>query len=123
MTGFDLIEFDWSKIHVTLIQNFLYLLKGEREIISYTLLQNIRVLAIDQTVEEQDGEHVVVGKTATLELDPSQVETIAAAEEAGSLSLSLRSVEDADDIQLSKRKRSGIIKVYRAGRSNLVKTQ
>jgi pilus assembly protein CpaB len=97
--------------------------KGEREIISYTLLQNIRVLAIDQTVEEQDGERVVVGKTATLELDPSQVETIAAAEEAGTLSLSLRSVEDADDIQISKRKRSGIVKVYRAGRTNLVKTQ
>lgn len=96
---------------------------GEREVISYTLLQNIRVLAIDQTVEEQDGERVVVGKTATLELDPPQVETIAAAEEAGSLSLSLRSVEDADDIQISKRKRSGIVKVYRAGRSNLVKTQ
>ena len=97
--------------------------KGDREIISYTLLHNIRVLAIDQTVEEQDGERVVVGKTATVELDPSQVETIAAAEEAGTLSLSLRSVEDADDIQLSKRKRSGIVKVYRAGRTNLVKTQ
>ncbi len=96
---------------------------SEREIISYTLLQNVRVLAIDQTVEEQDGERVVVGKTATLELDPAQVETIAAAEEAGSLSLSLRSVEDADDIQITKRKRSGVVKVFRAGRSNLVKTQ
>jgi len=97
--------------------------RGKREIISYTLFQNIRVLAIDQTVEEQEGERVVVGKTATLELDPSQVETIAAAEEGGSLSLSLRSVEDADDLQITKRKRSGIVKVYRAGRSNLVKTQ
>ncbi len=97
--------------------------KGERDIISYTLLHNIRVLAIDQTVEEQDGERVVVGKTATMELDPGQVEIIAAADKAGSLSLSLRSVEDADDIQISKRKRSGIVKVYRAGRTNLVKTQ
>ncbi|HSG95147.1 MAG TPA: Flp pilus assembly protein CpaB, partial [Afifellaceae bacterium] len=73
--------------------------RGEREVISYTLLQNIRVLAIDQTVEEQDGERVVVGKTATVELDPGQVETIAAADEAGTLSLALRSVEDADDIR------------------------
>ena len=97
--------------------------RSDREIIAFTLLQNIRVLAIDQTVEEQDGERVVVGKTATLELDPMQVEAIAAAEEAGSLSLSLRSVEDADDIQISKRKRSGIVKIYRAGRTNLVKTQ
>ena len=97
--------------------------QGGSDVISYALLQNIRVLAIDQTVEEQDGERVVVGKTATLELDPSQVDNIAAAQEAGSLSLALRSVEDADDIQISKRKRSGIVKVYRAGRTNLVKTQ
>jgi pilus assembly protein CpaB len=93
------------------------------DIISYALLQNIRVLAIDQTVEEQDGERVVVGKTATLELDPAQVDTITAAEKAGSLSLSLRSVEDADEIEISKRKRSGIVKVFRAGRTNIVKTQ
>ena len=97
--------------------------QGGSDVISYALLQNIRVLAIDQTVEEQDGERVVVGKTATLELDPSQVDNIAAAQEAGSISLALRSVEDADDIQISKRKRSGIVKVYRAGRTNLVKTQ
>jgi len=92
-------------------------------IVSYALLQNIRVLAIDQTVEEQDGQRVVVGKTATLELDPAQVDIIIAAEKSGSLSLSLRSVEDADEIEVSKRKRSGIVKVYRAGRTNIVKTQ
>ena len=34
---------------------------------SETILTNVRVLAIDQTVEEKDGQSVVVGKTATLE--------------------------------------------------------
>ena len=95
----------------------------KEEVISYAILENVRVLAIDQTVEEQDGERVVVGKTATLELNPNQVEVIAAAEASGSLSLSLRSVEDADAIQVSERKRSGIVKVYRAGRSKFVKSQ
>ena len=37
---------------------------------SETILTNVRVLAIDQTVEEKNGQRVVVGKTATLELAP-----------------------------------------------------
>src|SRR5690606_8216066 len=44
---------------------------------SETILTNVRVLAIDQTVEEKDGQKVVVGKTATLELTPGQAETLA----------------------------------------------
>ena len=62
--------------------------------VSRTILTNVKVLAIDQTVEEQSGEAVVVGKTATLELAPEQVELIAAAETTGSLSLALRSIAD-----------------------------
>src|SRR6266540_4491192 len=34
---------------------------------SETILTNVRVLAIDQAVEEKNGQRVVVGKTATLE--------------------------------------------------------
>ncbi len=44
---------------------------------SETILSNVRVLAIDQTVEEKNGQRVVVGKTATLELTPRQAETLA----------------------------------------------
>ena len=40
--------------------------------VSETILTNVRVLAIDQTVEEKDGQNVVVGKTATLELTPGR---------------------------------------------------
>ena len=35
---------------------------------SEIILANVRVLAIDQTVEEKNGQRVVIGKTATLEL-------------------------------------------------------
>ena len=48
-----------------------------KSIISETILRNVRVLAVDQTVEEKDGQKVVVGKTATVELDPQQAETLA----------------------------------------------
>jgi pilus assembly protein CpaB len=62
---------------------------------SETILRNVRVLAIDQTVQEKNGQQVVVGKTATLELSPRGVETLALAQELGSMSLALRSISDA----------------------------
>ena len=37
----------------------------------------MRVLAIDQAPKEKEGQSVVVGKTATLELKPEQAETLA----------------------------------------------
>jgi pilus assembly protein CpaB len=62
---------------------------------SETILANVRVLAIDQTVEEKNGQRVVVGKTATLELNPRQAETLAQSRQNGILSLALRSLLDA----------------------------
>jgi pilus assembly protein CpaB len=62
---------------------------------SETILTNVRVLAIDQTVEEKDGQRVVVGKTATIELSPRQAETLAQSRQLGTLSLALRSLLDA----------------------------
>ena len=63
---------------------------------SETILSNVRVLAIDQTVEEKNGQRVVVGKTATLELTPRQAETLALSRQMGTLSLALRSLVDFD---------------------------
>jgi pilus assembly protein CpaB len=63
---------------------------------SETLLQNIRVLAIGPNIEEKNGERVAVGETATLELGPSEVNTIALAQRSGTLTLALRSVADAN---------------------------
>jgi pilus assembly protein CpaB len=63
--------------------------------IAETILQNIRVLAIGQNVQERNGEKVIVGETATLELDPKQAELITLAQRTGELSLVLRSLADA----------------------------
>ena len=62
---------------------------------SEIILQNVRVLAIDQSPKEKDGQNVVVGKTVTLELRPEQAETLARARQSGTLSLALRSIADA----------------------------
>src|SRR5262249_40627195 len=40
---------------------------GVESHVSATILSNVRVLAIDQLVQEKEGQRVVVGKTATLE--------------------------------------------------------
>lgn len=64
-----------------------------------TILKNIRVLAIDQTIQEDDkGNKVKVGQTATLELTPEQAEIITVAQQmADRLTLALRSIKDAQD--------------------------
>jgi len=62
---------------------------------SETILRDVRVLAIDQLVQEKDGQRVVVGKTATLELTQRQAETLAAARQTGALTLTLRSLIDS----------------------------
>jgi len=68
---------------------------GIEKYVSETILRNVRVLAVDQTIEEKDGQKVVVGKTATLALDPQQAETLALSRQLGSLSLILRSILDS----------------------------
>jgi pilus assembly protein CpaB len=84
---------------------------------SETILTNIRVLAIDQTVGEKDGQKVVVGKTATLELKPDQAESLARARQAGTLSLALRSLVDANknDVAVDESMKRDSVNVVRYG--------
>jgi pilus assembly protein CpaB len=77
------------------------------------ILANVRVLAIDQTVEEKNGQRVVVGKTATLELSPSQSETLARAKLMGVITLALRSITDFNNSDVggddkAEQRRSGV---------------
>lgn len=71
---------------------------GVESFASETILHNVRVLAIGQNVQERDGEKVVTGETATLELDPRQVEIVTEAQKAATLSLALRSLKDAGEV-------------------------
>jgi pilus assembly protein CpaB len=60
----------------------------------------VRVLAIGQNVQEENGKKVVVGGNATLELDPKQAEIVIYAQHmAGSnLHLVLRSLVDSGGV-------------------------
>ncbi|MCC5997082.1 MAG: Flp pilus assembly protein CpaB [Oceanicaulis sp.] len=60
-----------------------------------TVVENVRVLAIDQRhSEERDG--AVVGSTATLELTPGQARSVSMAVASGTVSLALRSIADTE---------------------------
>jgi pilus assembly protein CpaB len=92
-----------------------------------TILNNVRVLAIDQTIEDKDGEKVVVGQTATLELTPQQAQILTVAQQMSErLTLALRSLADsqvkptdaeADAIHLiaGSPEKTGVVKVVRDG--------
>jgi pilus assembly protein CpaB len=93
---------------------------GGDSFVSETILNNVRVLAIDQAVEEKNGQKVVVGKTATLELAPRQAESLALARQLGTLSLALRSLvdgsaPDAPTKEDKPEKRGGGINTVRFG--------
>ncbi|MGI9351718.1 MAG: Flp pilus assembly protein CpaB [Rhizobiaceae bacterium] len=95
------------------------------DFITETILENVRVLAIDQTIEEKDGESVVVGETATLQLSPDQAKILIVAQQmADRLALSLRSLEDSGDKKttaaeylLSGSRGNGRIRVIKYGNS------
>ena len=73
---------------------------------SEIILNNVRVLAIDQAPKEKDGQNSVVGKTVTLELKPEQSETLARARQSGTLSLALRSIADLNAPEMKPEERS-----------------
>lgn len=90
---------------------------------SETILTNVRVLAIDQSVKEEDGRQVAVGKTATLELVQSQAEVLALARQLGEISLALRGLADAEaGEEATGRERTGSVRVLRYGVASQVMT-
>ena len=85
---------------------------------SEIILANVRVLAIDQAPKEKDGQNSVVGKTVTLELKAEQTGILAAARQAGTLSLALRSIADLNQVDIGSDDRArqrGSINVVRYG--------
>jgi pilus assembly protein CpaB len=90
-------------------------------VVSQIILSNIRVLAIDQAPKEKDGQTAVLGKTATLELNPGDVGVLAKARASGTLSLALRSISDGKRNVVASAD-SSTITVYRGASSQEVFT-
>jgi len=94
---------------------------GVEKYVSDTILRNIRVLAIDQTIDEKNK--TVLGKTATLELTEPQAEMLSLSRQIGTVSLALRSIRDskttAEGVGDTSRDESGAINTVRFGVSTL----
>ena len=72
-----------------------------RRALSETLLQNVRIIAIDQEIVQGGGANnttaAKVAQTVSLQLAPEQVKRIAVAKNLGSLSLAMRSAVELRD--------------------------
>lgn len=101
--------------------------EGERsKFASSTVMQNIKVLAIDQSTRAGDDEQTVIGATATLEVGPRDAEALALAKSEGELSLILRSYADTGGpsgrVAAGPRQASAV-RVYRGGAPEVVVVQ
>ena len=67
------------------------------EFASETLIENVRVLAVDQK-SQRDEDKANVGRTVTLEVTSAQAEQLALASEMGDITLSMRSLGDKKSV-------------------------
>ena len=73
--------------------------KSQKNNITNIILQDVRVLAIDQISDESQG-GAIIGTTASLEVKPEDAQKLALASDAGKLSLILRRLSPEDEIEL-----------------------
>lgn len=104
---------------------------GETEdrTVTMTIMENVRILAIDQQFGSLDGVPVLTGSTATMELTPEQAELLAQTSNTGQISLTLRSYADADfndgnavaklDLLNGMNARNGVVTIYRSGKPSV----
>lgn len=111
-TGVGGFVFPGDRVDLVLTQT----IKGEGEPLraSETILQNLRVLATDQSTTQETGEDgktvVRAFRTVTLEVTPRIAEKVAVADTIGEISLSLRSIADNQG-DLEKALASGNVKI------------
>ncbi len=124
-SGFILPE---DKVDVILTYEIEVLINGrmEDQTQTVTILQNVRVLSIDQqyTVDPETGQNVILGSTALLQLAPGDAELLALGESLGVISLSLRSASDAlesGDTVISKRQLFDLAEADEEGPTNSVR--
>ncbi len=70
--------------------------RDKRGLRAVTILQKIRVVGVDQQTDELN-EQAQVARTVTVEVTPLQGQKLALAQRAGTLSLTLRNIESADE--------------------------
>lgn len=97
--------------------------------VAATVMQNVKVLAIDQATRAAEDAQAVVGATATLEVSARDAEVLALAKSEGELSLVLRSYADTAGpsgrvagatSRGNAAASGGVVRVYREGQAEAV---
>ena len=78
-----------------------------------TILQRLRVLAVEQTVDKSSGQPVI-GRTVTMEVLPKEAETLALGAQMGDLSLVLHGAVAADDFEPAERRFTSDVEISQA---------
>lgn len=67
---------------------------GVKRMVAETVVQNVRVLALDQASAAEKDAKTIVASTATLEVGPAEAEALTRAKAAGPVTLTLRAYTD-----------------------------
>jgi pilus assembly protein CpaB len=98
---------------------------GGKQLIAETILQNVRVLALDQSTAAEKDAKSIVAATATIEVSPIDAEALTKAKAMGPVTLSLRAYTDlggpsgvtSKPAAQRKREEPVIIRINRGGQT------
>ena len=90
--------------------------------VAETIIQNVRVLALDQTTAAEKDAKTIVASTATLEVGPLEAEALAKAKAAGPVTLTLRAYTDLGGPSgLAVRSQdSAVVRINRGGQTSSI---
>jgi pilus assembly protein CpaB len=91
-----------------------------KTVVAETILQNVRVLALDQSTAAEKDAKTIVAATATIEVGPTEAEALARAKAAGPVTLILRAYTDLGGPSgLGVRSQeSNVVRVNRGGQTS-----
>lgn len=106
VSGIAGFVFPGDRVDMILTHNIQVPADGARpnRVVSETVLSGVRVLAIDQSVNDQNDKPQVA-QIATLEVLPKEAELVMVVRELGALSLSLRSLISDEEADVAHRRR------------------
>jgi pilus assembly protein CpaB len=91
-----------------------------KQTIAETIIQNVRVLALDQTTAAEKDAKTIVASTATLEVGPLEAEALTRAKAAGPVTLALRAYTDLGGPSglAVRSQESAVVRINRGGQTS-----
>lgn len=91
-----------------------------KQTIAETIIQNVRVLALDQSTAAEKDAKTIVASTATLEVGPIEAEALAKAKAAGPVTLALRAYTDLGGPSglAVRSQESAVVRINRGGQTS-----